>query len=120
MDCCEIESAVLFLHGRRQLTWLAPGKEARLAQDCASEITADCRRSSAKADEARNEWSCHRSPCETWGGIVEAAEEVQAKGDDTGIRGGGAGISDTSIRNSIVPALSAGYQTSCVLAMKWS
>lgn len=80
MGCCEIESAVLFLHGRRPLTWLAPRKEAWPAQECASEIMADCRRSSTKADEARNEWSCHRSPCETWGGIVEAAEEVQANG----------------------------------------
>lgn len=28
MKCCEIEGALLFLHDRRQLTWLAHSKEA--------------------------------------------------------------------------------------------
>lgn len=81
MKCCEIESAELFLHGRRQLTWLASVCKARPGQECASEVMADGRGSRGKADGAGNRWSCHGSTCETWGTIVEDAEEVQASGE---------------------------------------
>lgn len=81
MKCCEIESCVLFLHGRRQLTWLAPVQRGIVYAKRASEIIANCEGSKGKADEARNEWSCHRSPYGTWGALLKL--QKKSKLEDT-------------------------------------
>lgn len=73
MKGCEIDSAVLFLHGSRQLTWLAPKQEGTGCRKCASEVIVGSRGSREKQMKLGTSGPAIVHRVER-GGIVEDAE----------------------------------------------
>lgn len=119
MKCCEIEGALLFLHGRRQLTWLAPTIRhglLRIVRVRSWQIAED---QEAEQMELGTSGPAMVHCVERGGQLLKIAEEVQAKGQTAWVfELEGHGSAGLATKQAWLPQMV--YATRPLVCWRWS